>query len=74
MVLKRRIVKGMKAVTLILIIVSVAMFLRWCSSLPVGGYCVRDCSKSHYDAETGAISPCMPTVCYDAEGNIKEAE
>jgi len=50
-----------------------ALFLSWCSSLPVGGYCVKDTTKSVVkEVEGQIIIEQGYTVCYDAKGNVKE--
>jgi len=63
----------LKTITLIVFVILIALFLRWCSTLPVGGYCVVDRNKSVIKEINGqTIIEKGYKVCYDAEGNVKE--
>lgn len=67
------VIRYIKVLTLIVFAVLIALFLRWCSTLPVGGYCVVDTNASVIKEINGqTVIEKGYKVCYDAEGNIKE--
>ena len=67
------VIRYIKVLTLIVFAVLIALFLRWCSTLSVGGYCVVDTNASIIKEINGqTVIEKGYKVCYDAEGNIKE--